>query len=133
VLGTYGREGVDLATYWTYPPPDSPAGAAFRLYRNFDGNGATFGDVSLPVTSSQAGVAAYAARHSAGHEVDVVLVNEAPDQTATVQLNLGLGGTATQFQIAAGSSTIVKSPLASLSQPISLPPYSVSLIHVVPS
>jgi hypothetical protein len=133
VLGTYGREGVDLATYWTYPPPDSPAGAAFRLYRNFDGNGATFGDISLPVTSSQPGVAVYAARHSSSHEVNVVLVNEASDQTATVQLTLGLGGTATQFQVVAGSSAIQRLPLGSLSQPVSLPPYSVSLIQVVPS
>ncbi len=132
-LGIYGREGVALATYWTYPPPASPAGAAFRLYRNFDGNGATFGDISLPVTSSQAGVAAFAARHSNGHEVDVVLVNEAANQTATVHLNLGPGGTgvATQFQVAPGSSTITKSPLADPAQAITLPPYSVSLIRVV--
>lgn len=132
-LGIYGREGVALATYWTYPPPASPAGAAFRLYRNFDGNGATFGDISLPVTSSQAGVVAFAARHSNDHEVDVVLVNEAANQTATVHLNLGPGGTgvATQFQVAPGSSTITKSPLADPAQAITLPPYSVSLIRVV--
>ena len=132
-LGIYGREGVALATYWTYPPPASPAGAAFRLYRNFDGNGATFGDISVPVTSSQAGVVAFAARHSNGHEVDVVLANEAANQTATVHLNLGPGGTgvATQFQVAPGSSTITKSPLADPAQAITLPPYSVSLIRVV--
>jgi hypothetical protein len=131
-LGIYGREGVALATYWTYPPPASPAGAAFRLYRNFDGNGATFGDISLPVKSSQAGVVAFAARHSTSHEVDVVLVNETADQTATVNLNLGLDGTGvtTQFQVAPGSSTIAKSPLADPAQPITLPPYSVSLIRV---
>jgi hypothetical protein len=133
VLGVYGREGVALATYWTYPPPDSPAGAAFRLYRNFDGNGATFGDISVPVTSSQAGVVAFAARHSNSGEVDVVLVNEAANQTANVHLNIGLAGTAvaTQFQVAAGSSTIAKSPLANPSEVITLPPYSISLIRVV--
>jgi hypothetical protein len=65
--------------------------------------------------------------------VDVVLVNETANQTATVHLNLGLGGkgVATQFQIARGSSTIAKSRLADPSQPITLPPYSVSLIQVV--
>ena len=133
VLGIYGREGVALATYWTYPPPASPAGAAFRLYRNFDGKGATFGDISLPVTSSQAGVVAFAARHSESHEVDVVLVNEAANQTATVRMNLGPGGTGvtSQFQVGPGSSTIAKSPLADPTQPITLPPYSVTLIQVV--
>jgi Glycoside hydrolase family 44 len=133
VLGIYGREGVALATYWTYPPPASPAGAAFRLYRNFDGKGATFGDISLPVTTNQSGVVAFASRHSNSHEIDVVLVNEAASQPATVHLNLGLGVTlaATQFQVAPGSSTIARTPLASASQPITLPPYSVSLIQVV--
>lgn len=135
VLGTYGREGVTLATYWTYPPPASPAGAAFRLYRNFDGKGAAFGDISIPVTSSQAGVTAFASRHSDSHEMDVVLVNETADQTATVHLDLGFGGThvATEFQVAAGSSTITRSPLADPTQTIALPPYSISLIQVVQS
>ena len=133
VLGIYGREGVSLATYWTYPPPASPAGAAFRLYRNFDGKGATFGDISIPATSDHSSVVAFASRHSDSHEVDVVLINQADNQAATVHLNLGLGGTAvaTQFQVAPGSSTIAKAPLADPTLPITLPPYSVTLIQLV--
>jgi hypothetical protein len=133
VLGIFGRDGVDLATYWTYPPPNSPVGAAFRLYRNFDGHGATFGDVSLPVTSSQRGVAVFAARHSDRPEVDVILANESADQSAGIHLDLGIkaGLTGTQFQVAAGSSQIVSTPLADLSQPIQLPPYSITLVRLV--
>ncbi|MHB8612380.1 MAG: glycoside hydrolase family 44 protein [Candidatus Dormibacteraceae bacterium] len=133
VLGTFGRQGVDVATYWAYPPPNSPAGAAFRLYRNFDGHGATFGDISIPVTSNQRGVAVFAARHSDRPEVDVVLANETPDQKANVHLKLGLTGkaTATQFQVAAGSSQIVPSPLAGVSAALTLPPYSVTLVRVI--
>jgi hypothetical protein len=132
VLGTFGREAVDLATYWTYPPPNSPAGAAFRIFRNFDGHGATFGDVSLPARSNQRGVEVYAARHSDRPETDIVLVNESPNQTADVHLNVATGGktVATQFQVAAGSSTIVPSPLADFSQ-VHLPPYSVTLVRLV--
>jgi glycosyl hydrolase family 44 len=133
VLGIYGREGVSLATYWTYPLPDSPAGAAFRLYRNYDGKGGTFGDVELPLRISQAGVTAFASRHSDTNEIDVILINEAPNQTAGIHLDLGLSGkqVVTQFQVAPGSSTIVPTPLADLSSPIHLPPYSISLIKVV--
>src|SRR5207244_13299853 len=40
VLGTFGRDGVDMASYWQSPPIASPAGAAFRLYRNYEGHGA---------------------------------------------------------------------------------------------
>ena len=133
VLGVFGREGVDLATYWTAPPVNSPAGAAFRMYRNFDGKGGTFGDVSLPITSNQAGVAAFAAKHSDRPEVDVILVNEAPTEAANVHVNLKLKGnqTFTQFQFAGGSSTIAQSSLSNLSQAVTLPPYSVTLIKAV--
>src|SRR5205085_8684244 len=86
VLGIFGREGVDLATYWTFPPPASPAGAAFRLYRDYDGRGGTFGDVSLPVTYTQDGVGAFASRHAGTGEIDVVLTNESTSGPATVQL-----------------------------------------------
>jgi Glycoside hydrolase family 44 len=132
VLGTFGREGVSLATYWTYPPPNSPAGAAFRLYRNFDGHGGTFGDVSLPVTSSNQSVVAYAARHSDRSETDVILINESGSQTASVHLDLGQSGAhvTTQFQVAGGSSNIVESPLAGTSTAVQLPPYSLTLIKV---
>ncbi|MBO0686189.1 MAG: endoglucanase, partial [Candidatus Dormibacteraeota bacterium] len=107
-LGAFGRLGVDLATYWTYPPPDSPAGAAFRLFRDYDGKGANFGDTSLPVSSGQPAVAAFAARHSDGGEIDVVLANES--QTGTAQVRLEKGGRAaagTPYCVAAGSSRIV--------------------------
>ena len=135
VLGTFGREGVSLATYWSYPQPASPAGAAFRLYRNFDGHGASFGNVSLPVSSSANGVAAYAARHSERRETDVILVNEAGNQTAHVHLDLGVAsyGTATLFRVAGGSSDIVKSSLASASDSLTLPPYSLTLVRVAQS
>lgn len=108
VLGVYGREGVDLATYWTYPEPKSPVGAAFRLYRNFDGNGATFGDVELPVTSTSTGLAVFAARHSDRHEVDVMLINQSASGPASVHLQLKSGAikSADEFRVQAGSGTI---------------------------
>jgi len=130
-LGIYGREGVDVATYWTYPPPNSPAGAAFRLYRNFDGQGGTFGDVSLPISVSQAGVVAFASRHSDRDEIDVVLINEAPSSTASVKLNLGSGAyKTTQYQVAGGTAVIGASSV-DLSQGLRLPPYSLTLIKAV--
>ncbi|MBO0684527.1 MAG: endoglucanase, partial [Candidatus Dormibacteraeota bacterium] len=108
-LGAFGRLGVDLATYWTYPPPESPAGAAFRLFRDYDGRGATFGDISLPVSSGQPAVAAFAARHSDSGEIDVILANES--QTGTAQVRLEEGGrpaAGTPYCVAAGSSRIVR-------------------------
>jgi len=43
VLGIFGREGLDLACYWTHPAAGSIASHAYALYRNADGKGAAFG------------------------------------------------------------------------------------------
>lgn len=134
VLGTFGRTGVALASYWTFPPPASPAGAAFRLYRNYDGHGATFGDRSLPVTVGDPRVAAFASRHSDTGEIDVVLANESLADHVAVTLGAAGGHSfhATQFRVAAGSSQIQPSPMASAAASVDLPPLTVALIRLAP-
>jgi hypothetical protein len=130
-LGIFGREGVDVASYWTYPKPASPAGAAFRLYRNYDGRGAHLGDSSLSTTSSTRTVQAFAARDSSSKSIDVVLVNESFDNVAKVQLDLGLNVSgATVYQLAAGSSVIESHLVSSWRQPVALSPLSVTLVHI---
>lgn len=51
VLGVFGREGVDLATYWGSAAAVGRlpgfVKAAFQLYRNYDGKGGTFGDTAV--------------------------------------------------------------------------------------
>ncbi|MCF7849842.1 MAG: glycoside hydrolase family 44 protein [Kiritimatiellales bacterium] len=47
-LGTFGREGLDMACYWTFPDTESLARQAFKMFRNVDGKGARFGDFYLP-------------------------------------------------------------------------------------
>jgi hypothetical protein len=131
-LGVFGREGVDLASYWTSPPPDSPAGAAFRLYRNYDGRGATFGDVSIPVSSTNSAVAAFAARHTSGGEVDVVLANESQAGAASVRLDLhGRSMRATPFCVQPGSASIAQVPSAPTGGALSLAPLAVCLVRLV--
>jgi hypothetical protein len=133
VLGVLGREGVDLATYWTFPPPGSPAGAAFRLYRNFDGRGSGFGDRSLPVTSNDSRVAVFTSRHSDSGEVDVLLANESLSDRLSVRVATTAGSyTATQFRLAPGSSRIEPSAMASPADAVSLQPLSLSLVRLTP-
>jgi len=134
VLGILGREGVDLATYWTFPPVDSPAGAAFRLYRNYDGAGGTFGDVSLPATSAQDGVAAFASRHSDTGEVDVVLANESRSAATNVQLR---GTTPSRYQasrrcVPPGTGRIERQDMADAGSPVPMPPLTVCLVRLLP-
>jgi hypothetical protein len=129
-LGIFGRDGVDMASYWMYPPVDSPAGAAFRLYGNYDGHGARFGDVSLPCQSGSSQVVVFGSRHSDTGEVDLVLVNE--DTTRRASINLNLGGTRSvlPFQVAAGSSQIAQLPAVSSGETMTLPPLSLTLMKL---
>ena len=135
VLGTFGVTGVSLACYWTYPPPASPAGAAFRLYRNYDGQGATFGDRSLPVTSGDPRLAVFASRHSESGEVDVVLANQSLSDPirATLVAADGHRYRAAQFRIASGSGQIVPAPMASAAEPVEVAPLTVVLVRLVPA
>ena len=135
VLGVFGREGVDLAAYWTYPPPDSPIGAAFRLYRKYDGRGATFGDRSIPVSSSSREVTAFAARHTDSGEVDVVIVNESRTGPTSVSLNLGKSRAylATPYCIPPGSATIVRRESEPAASAVRLPPLGLCLLKLLPT
>jgi len=131
VLGIMGREGVDLANYWTYPDPKSFPGAAFRLYRNYDGEGGHFGDRSLPAASNHRLVTAFAARDSANGDLDLILVNGA-DRPANVRVQLGraVAGEVRAYTVADVPDTIPHM-IADLSTPVALPAMSATLVHIL--
>jgi len=63
VLGIFGRAGLDLATLWSPPTINQPGMFAFRMYRNYDGQGGAFGETSLQAASAnQDQLAIYAAQ-----------------------------------------------------------------------
>ena len=81
ILGVFGREGVDLACYWTAPKPGSLAALSYAIYRNADGQGTAFGDLALDVTwrgpdERRENVSIYAARDERQHRVSVMVVNK---------------------------------------------------------
>ncbi len=77
VLGIFGREAVDLAALWDPPTASQPGAYAFRMYRNYDGAGKTFGDVSVQVTSTDQGqLAIYAAQRSSDSALTVIVINK---------------------------------------------------------
>jgi hypothetical protein len=93
ILGIFGREGLDMATAWGAPGADEAAFSAYRLFRNFDGNGGTFESVSVKTTvSGGAGVEAYSAVSAT--RATVALINENGGPTdATVTLGSFTPGT----------------------------------------
>jgi hypothetical protein len=117
VLGTFGREQLTYATAWNPPLETETAFAAFKMFTNYDGNGAHFqgtnaratvnGGVNGGVTGS--GVQAYA---SVGPtQMTVALVNENATAAATT-VTLGgfpAGATARYYELSTGV-TIERKP-----------------------
>lgn len=96
ILGIFGREGVDLATMFDDPfheghfTPTSPGAFAFRMFRNYDGNGAKFGDTYVRSTSTdQEKLAIYGAQHSADGTLTIMVVNKTGGDLAS---NVALSG-----------------------------------------
>jgi hypothetical protein len=77
-LGIFGREGVGLACNWGFGAEQTYMRAAFRVYRNFDGNGGHFGDTSIAAsTSDVVASSVYASlMATAPGEVVIVAINQ---------------------------------------------------------
>jgi hypothetical protein len=81
ILGIFGREGLDYATAWAAPAPTDNAFEAFRLYRNYDGNGSQFQSVGVQTTVTGANFQAFGSVSET--EMTVVLVNESSSAVPT--------------------------------------------------
>jgi len=91
-LGIFGREGLDMATAWNWP---DKAGdnqyeiAALRAFRNYDGNGAHFGDTSVhAVTTDDSKSSVYASLDSATGVLTIVAINKT---TSSLKAGLAIG------------------------------------------
>lgn len=78
VLGIFGRGGLFAACFWGeiagYIVP------AFQLFRNFDGKGSAFGDVSICLMNSDTErYSGYAALHSETGALHFILINKTAD------------------------------------------------------
>ncbi len=77
ILGIFARERVDLATLWAGPSATQPGAFAFRLFQNYDGKGAKFGNTYVSSTSAdQAKLAVYGSQRSSDGAVTVIVLNK---------------------------------------------------------
>jgi len=84
VLGIFGREGVDFANMWNTPAPTDPTAYAFRLYRDYDGAGGEFGNLSVSAASSnQEELSIYGAVRSSDGALTLVVLNKTPASITT--------------------------------------------------
>jgi len=95
VLGIFGREGLDLATMWDPPTATQPAAYAFRMYRNYNGQGGMFGETAVQATSDdQSKLSVYAAQRADGTLTIMVINKTLNGQTSTLNLANFNGATA---------------------------------------
>jgi mannan endo-1,4-beta-mannosidase len=105
-LGVYGSQGVFAASFWPPNGTYSYALAGFRAFRGFDGANASFGDISLQVTSSSVkDVMVYASTDStAPGRVVLVAINRSASAKVTAINGIALNGTAHLYQMTAASA-----------------------------
>jgi uncharacterized protein (TIGR03437 family) len=96
ILGIFGREGLDLATLWGPSKATDPLAFAYKMYRNYDGIGGTFGETSVQASSAnQSQLAVYAATRSDLNLTAVVINKTNSDLTSTLSLaNFAAGASA---------------------------------------
>ena len=89
VLGIFGREGLDVATLWGPPAAGQPGAFAFKIFRNYDSAGATFGETSVRASSADQDVlSVYAAQRTVDGALTVVVINKTAG-SLTSQVALG--------------------------------------------
>jgi len=140
VLGIFGREGLDLGTIWGPPSPTEPGAYAFRMYRNYDGAGGSFGDMSVSASSADQGkLAIYAAERSADGALTLMVINKTgSDLTSSVTLaGFTPAATARVYQYGAANwGAIVPQPdqaVAASGFTATFPAWSITLLVLGPS
>ena len=91
-LGRFGTEGLTAAFYWRMVNKDTPVYWAFRAFLNYDGAGARFQDLSVPVTGAGARASLFVSRSSTGDRITAVLLNLDPDEALAAEIDLSACG-----------------------------------------
>jgi fibronectin type 3 domain-containing protein len=134
-FGILGRERVTYASRWVAADSTAPAYQMLKLYRNYDGNGDTFGSTSISATHSADPnlFSVYAALSSTGTSMTLLVVNKDPANVAQVgfTLNNFTATNSTAYTLSQASpTTIVASASQGWSATQSFAPYSATLLVI---
>ena len=134
ILGIFGREGLDLAARWTTPATTTPTYKAIKMYRNYDGNKSTFGDVSVAASGANPdNVAVFAAERTSDQALTVMVINKYLSGNTPVNVALGnfsAAGTAQVYQLASANAINHLPDIAFTGSTVALtvPPQSITLL-----
>ncbi len=139
VLGIFGKYGVYSADEWPGASSEPFIRAAFAMYRNYNGHGATFGDKSISAgTSNVADTSVYASLDSKdpSHMIVIAINKTAHALTATIHLDhMKTFDKAEIYQLTHSSANPVFVGNRSITNPkfftYTMPAYSVSTLNLV--
>ena len=140
VLGIFGREQLDFANMWNPPAPTDPIAYAYRMFRNYDGAGAQYGDTWVNATSSSQGqLSIYAAQRTTDNVVTILVINKTTGtMSSTVAVTgMNLPASASVFsynganlaQIVSGTSATINNGAINYN----FPAYSATLFSITPT
>lgn len=138
ILGIFGREGLDIGVRWETPAAGSYAGNAFKMYRNYNGAGAKFGETSVSASAPNPDqVSAFASLRASDGAMTVMLIAKvlAGNTPATVSLaGFTPGQAIARWQLDSNNAITQLGNLAPSGSSISLtlPPQSITLLVVPP-
>jgi hypothetical protein len=138
VLGILGREGADMAARWTVPITGTPVYNAFKMYRDYDGAGAAFGETSVAAVVPNADeVAAFGARRAGDGALTVMVINKVLAGSTPTTVNLAgfaAGPVAHAWQLTGANviTQLADVPVVGNSVALTLPPQSITLLVVPP-
>jgi hypothetical protein len=135
ILGIFGREGLDLATRWTTPESATPTYKAMKMYRNYDGSHAAFGETSARATVPDPDtLSAFAALRGSDGALTVMVIDKALSGSTPLTLALAgfaPGAIAQRWQLAANAIThLADVPISGATLQATLPAPSVTLFVI---
>ena len=136
IFGIFGRQGLDMATRWTTPDSGTPTYKAMKMYRNYDGNKSTFGDVSVSDSVPDPdSLSSFAAIRSSDGALTLMIINKSLSGSTLVNCNLANfagGSTAQAWQLTSANSIARLSDISfgGGSLGLTLPAQSVTLLVI---
>jgi len=129
-LGRFGQHDLTSAYYWSYPPDGSAAYWGFRAYRDYDGAGARFQDVSLDAKAFT-GASVFASMSPDGAKLTAVVLNL--DPKAAFDADVALDGcgevSARRVFSYSGGAKGLEPKKADVKAPVSLEPFSINVLE----
>jgi hypothetical protein len=110
ILGVFGDQGVALANNFNIPRPNDPLSFSYLLYRNYDGQGSKFGDISVTSTSTvPAALSIHGALRSSDGTLTVIVINKTSSMinTALSLANFEVASIAAVYSYSGADLTLI--------------------------